>query len=230
VTPAAFLEAATGGDPATVRAALLVDPDLARTRNEAGVSVVALTVYAGRLALAREIAAERNDLDLFEASCVGALARVEAQLGAGNVDVEAVSPDGFRPLGFAAFFGHLPLLERLLALGAEVNAASRNSMKVCALHSAAAHGEPRRAIDLARPLLVAGADPNARQQGGHVPLHEVALGGNRELAELLLAHGADPRAATDAGETPAELARQQGHNALAAWLGELAAAQESAGS
>jgi len=44
--------------------------------------------------------------------------------------------------------------------------------------------------EAARLLLDAGADPNAAQQGGYVPLDEAEFNGKDELARLLRARGA----------------------------------------
>jgi ankyrin repeat protein len=63
-------------------------------------------------------------------------------------------------------------------------------------------------------LLQAGADPDARQQGGYTPLHEAALNGKLALVELLLANGADPALASDKGETAIEMARSKGERAV----------------
>jgi ankyrin repeat protein len=63
---------------------------------------------------------------------------------------------------------------------------------------------------MARLLLEAGADPNARRQGGFTPLHEAVTTCNVELAELLLAHGANPHLSNDEGDSPLQLAHAHG--------------------
>jgi ankyrin repeat protein len=73
-------------------------------------------------------------------------------------------------------------------------------------------------LDILRAVLEAGADPNVPQQQGFVPLHEAATNGSREMAELLVKHGANPRLANDAGKTSIDLATDNGHSELAAWL------------
>ena len=98
-----FIELATQGDDTAVRRALAAGATLASARGPDRVSVVSKLVYAGRLELARELAAARSDLDVFEASCVGDVTRVEA-LVAGANSFDVVSPDGFSPLGYAAYF------------------------------------------------------------------------------------------------------------------------------
>ena len=64
-------------------------------------------------------------------------------------------------------------------------------------------------------LLDAGADPNARQEGGFVPLHAAAHNGNERAGRSLLEHGADRSLATDDGRTAAGIAREAGHALLA---------------
>ncbi len=206
------------GDRAAVESALAEDAALARARSDAGVSVVALAVYAGQREIAAELAASGAALDVFEASCLGATDRVRELVAGDPGLIEAVSPDGFRPLGYSAFFGHLELLLFLVARGAAVDTPSENRMRVRPLHSAVAHHDAALAPRLAAPLLEAGADPDARQEGGFAPLHEAAYNGNVELIHLLLRHGArvDPR--NDAGATPRDLALEQGHEEAARLL------------
>jgi ankyrin repeat protein len=69
-----------------------------------------------------------------------------------------------------------------------------------------------------RLLLEAGADPNARQQGGFTPLHSAAHTDDVEMAGLLLAHGADPALVTDDGRDSARIAADDGSPGVAALL------------
>lgn len=124
-----------------------------------------------------------------------------------------MSPDGFSPVGFAAFFGHLSVLRELIDRGGRVDSPSQNRMRVCPLDSAPAHFDQRQAVELARIVLDAGANPNAQQQGGYTALHEAAINGNIALIELLLSHGADPTIANDEGTLAVDLARTSGHQA-----------------
>ena len=144
--------------------------------------------------------AERPDLTLFEAAAVGDTGRVRELLSLEPDSVGGWSPDGFTALHLAAFFGHEPVAAALLERGAEVGAVARNPIRVQALHSAAAGGHTA----VARLLLEHGADPNARQEGGFVPLHAAAQAGNDELYELLVASGADQDAVTDDDRTAAD--------------------------
>ena len=209
--PIQFIELATKGDEPAARAALGRDPGLARARSVQGVSVVCLAVYHGRHTLAVALAKLRTDLDIFEACCIGDAARVRGILAEYPDRVNAVSPDGFAPLGYTAFFGHPEVLRELIARGADVNAPARNPMAACPVNSAAAHSDPELALTLLRVLLDSGADPNGRQNGGYTALHEAALNGNVAMIRLLLERGANPGLANDEGALPGHLARSQGH-------------------
>nr|MDQ3070580.1 ankyrin repeat domain-containing protein [Acidobacteriota bacterium] len=89
-----------------------------------------------------------------------------------------------------------------------------NVARVTALHAAVAADETR----IARVLLDAGADVNARQQMDYTPLMGAAANARGDLLDLLLARGADPSLTTTAGKTAADLAREHGHEEVAARL------------
>jgi ankyrin repeat protein len=207
----AFVRALREGDDSAIESALHADPALARARDAQGVSVICLSVYLGRESIARRLCETRDDLDIFEASTVGDLARVRALLDAEPALVNAYAPDGFHPLGFACFFGRVEVASLLVARGADLEAASRNAMQVRPLHSAVAQSDPAVALRLAHDLLVAGASPNIAQQGGFTPLHEAALRGHGALVQLLLECGADPLARNADGQRPSDCARDGGH-------------------
>jgi uncharacterized protein len=128
--------------------------------------------------------------------------------------VNTFAPDGFFPLGLAAFFGHTRVVEFLLAHGADVAAVARNSQRVTALHGAVA----RRDVEIVKMLLERGADPNAKQERGFVPLHDAAANGNLALVQLLVTHGALVDARSEDGKTPGEMAAERGHADVAEWL------------
>jgi ankyrin repeat protein len=73
----------------------------------------------------------------------------------------------------------------------------------------------RRDVAIVKMLLEAGADPNARQERGFVPLHDAAANGNSALVEVLLNHGALSDVRTDDGKTPADMAAERGHHEVA---------------
>ncbi len=202
-----FLEAVKTGELELVKSMLQAEPQLVRAKDEQGVSTVLLSVYYGREAVTRLLLSTKPVLDIWEAAAVGDLPRVQELLGKDATLLNAYAPDGFTPLGLAAFFGHAAVLEMLLEGGAQVNLASRNAMQVRPLHSAVAQRDILAARQMAELLLAHGAEVNAVQMGSFTALHEAASRGDAALVRLLLAAGADPAACTDTGQTPRDLAK-----------------------
>jgi ankyrin repeat protein len=162
------------------------------------VSEILQAQYRGNTTRVEELLKAGPRLNIFEAAATGQTARVQELLSSNPSLVNAYAPDGFHPLGLAAFFGNKATVEALLEAGADVNQQSRESMKVSALHSAAAARRP----DIAELLLAKGANPNLRAEAGVTVLHEVAITGQIDLAEMLLKHGADPSVQDNSGKTP----------------------------
>jgi uncharacterized protein len=172
--------------------------------------------YSGNNARVEELLKARPALNVFEAAAIGHTARVRELLAANPSLLNAYAPDGFHPLGLAAFFGNKATVEALLHAGADVNQQSRESMKVSALHSAGAARRP----DIAEMLLAGGANPNVRAEAGVTVFHEAAITGQLDLAALLLEHGADVNAQDNAGKTPLDHAIDSKRDSMAAWLRE----------
>jgi len=105
----------------------------------------------------------------------------------------------------AAELGDTENIEKLLALGADVNGRERNGST--ALHWAVWAGH----TDASRLLLERGARADAQDDGGTTPLHLAAFKGDKEAIELLLAYGADINAKDKGGITPLHNAVMQGH-------------------
>jgi len=209
-----LFEAVKAGNLDDVRRLVTLAPSLAGARDANGVSAILLATYHGHRDVASALVEMGAPVDIFEASALGRTDRILALLDEDPARVSAFAPDGFYPLGLAAFFGQLEAVRVLIAAGADVQATARNAFKVQPVHAAAAS----RNLDILRAVLAAGGDPNVPQQQGFVPLHEAATSGNREMAELLVKHGANPRLANDAGKTSIDLATEKGHTDLAAYL------------
>jgi len=216
-----LIDAVKKGETATVQELLERQPALAAARDENNVSAVMLAVYYGHSGVARLFVERGAELDIFEACAIGDTDRARRLLEDDPSLANAVALDGHRPLGLACYFGHGELARMLLALGADVNAASRNAMSVTPLHAAVA----RRDVEIVRVLLDAGADVNARQQARYTALHSAAAAGDRALAEMLVARGADVDAQSEDGKTAAGLAAEKGHHALAEWLAAASASR-----
>jgi uncharacterized protein len=153
-----------------------------------------------------------GDLDVFEAAALGDEPRLRRLLDAEPALVSSYSADGFTALHFAAFFGRPAAVELLLDRGAEVDAFGRGWMTGTALHSAVS----RKSSSIAKRLLDAGANPNARQSAGWTPLHSAAHQGDVASLDLLLAAGADPSATNDEGRSVLQLAEERGDPATVA--------------
>jgi len=178
------------------------------------VSEILQAKYRGNTARVEELLKAGPTLNIFEAAATGQTARVRELLAGNPALVNAYAPDGFHPLGLAAFFGNKETVEALLQAGADVNQQSRESMKVSALHSSAAARRP----DIAALLLAKGADPNVREQAGVTVFHEVAVTGQIDLAEMLLQHGGDVNATDNSGKTPLAYAIDGKMDAMSGWL------------
>src|ERR1700749_1899471 len=118
-------------------------------RDENGVSAILEAVYQGRHDVVSELLASGVELDIFEAAATGQTAQLQRLIEQDPSLVNAYAPDGFTPLGLATFFGHAETVDALLAAGADVNAAYRETMKIAPLASAMAVGRN----DIARKLI-----------------------------------------------------------------------------
>ncbi len=183
-----LFDAIEAGNVAHVRQILAGEPDLAGCRNPDGLSVVMSARYRQNQDLVDAVLEAHPELDLFDAAALGRVDRLAELLDADPAQANAWATDGFPPLSLAAFFGQPQAVALLLGRGADVGAVSRNAMQVQPLHAATA----ARNAETVTLLLDAGADPNARQQGGWTPLAAARHAGQDAIADLLLAHGADP--------------------------------------
>lgn len=198
--------AIAASESARVDALLDGDSALASARNHQGLSAVLAALYCREADILTALLDRNPPLDLFEAAALGYHEVMIDLLDSGD-EIGAWSVDGFSALHLASFFGRVGTVRFLLDRGAAIDRPSRNGMKVTPLHSAAAG----RHAGIAALLLAAGADPNARQQGGWTPLHAAAQNGDVNLVRALLDHGALAETENDDGRTPASLAQERGH-------------------
>lgn len=117
---------------------------------------------------------------------------------------------GDTALHIAAAAYDAPLVNRLLAMGADANA--RNRLGATPLHGASdgqpdgSNWNPDAQVATLAELLAAGVDPNITDKRGVTPLHRAIRARCAAATRFLLEHGADPRRKTISGSTPMRLA------------------------
>jgi uncharacterized protein len=183
---AELFAAIEAGDDERARALIAADPTLASSRNEGGLSAVLFAKYRWEHGIAEALVDAGAGLDVFDAAATRRVETLRTLLAADHSLVELRSPDGFTALHYAAYFGDGPTIEALLSAGANPSAVAENPMRVQPLHSAAT----ARNLAGAQLLLDAGADANAEQQDGFLPLDSAVQNDDHEMQELLRAHGA----------------------------------------
>lgn len=178
-----------------------------------GLTPLMYAAYLERAEMVNFLRRNKSSLSFFEACIVGDVATLRAALNRGQ-SVNLRSPDGFTPMGLAAFFRQQEIVRMLADAGADINAKSTNTQQVGPLHAAVARSD----LSIIQLLLLRGADPNLPQQNLVRPLHDAAASGNVPAVAMLLMFGADAKAKTEDGRTAADLARIKGHADLAARL------------
>jgi len=214
---AELFAAIKGGDAKAVERLLEKDHGLVDARDAGGLSPILAALYHGKGDIATAILRRGPKLTVFEAAAAGALPRVRELVERDRAQANAVSPDGYSPLGLAAFFRRSDVAAYLLDRGADPRPASRQG-GFTPLHSAVATDAAAADLELVRRLLDAGADPNARSASGGTPLHTAAFTGDSAVLELLIAHGGDASIKNEQGKTPADIARERGHPEMARLL------------
>jgi ankyrin repeat protein len=210
----ALVAAIKRGDVEAVREIVRADPSRAAARDSTGLPVVLLALFHRQREVAQALLDAEPELGVLEAAATGRADRLRELLDADAGARHARTPEGFTPLGLAAFLGGPEAVRVLLDRGADPDDDADNQFGVRPVNAAAAAHDHATM----RLLLAAGADPNARQQGGFTPLHEAAHTDDVEMAELLLAHGADPALAADDGRDSARMAADDGSTRVAALL------------
>jgi len=166
-----------------------------------GEDVNAPSTFSGYTAL--HLAIVRGEMELLE------------QLLALGADPHCTCSQGSRAIHLAVVHKAPPeMFARLEALGVDLSAA--NARGFTALHAAAEVDNPW-AVGW---LLDRGLDRGARTVPGHTALHVACALGHLPVAQALVARGADVGATSPDG-VALELARREGHPAVAAWLSSL---------
>ena len=117
---------------------------------------------------------------------------------------------GDTPLHVAAAGYRTKLVEDLIRRGAQVDAGNRRGASPLHYATDGAPGsptwDPRAQRDTIVCLLDAGADPNAADKSGTMPLHRAVRNRCAAAVEALLEGGADRDATNGRGSTPSKLA------------------------
>lgn len=184
---------------------LIDNPSLAGIKTEQGISLLQFAAYCKNNLAIDILKKYIQNLDIFEAACIGDIETVHQLLNKTPELLNSFSSDGFTSLGLASFFGHLSLVNLLLDKGANPNIASNNQFKVAPIHSACAISH----FEIVKILIKNGADINTKQMQGFTPLHSAAYNGQTKLAKLLIDNGADINAKMDNGNTPLFLAKEK---------------------
>ncbi|XP_063992926.1 poly [ADP-ribose] polymerase tankyrase [Diachasmimorpha longicaudata] len=147
---------------------------------------------------------EDVEVQLLEASKSGDLTAVERILQANPHAVNCRDLDGRHstPLHFAAGYNRVPVVEYLLANGADVHAKDKGGL--VPLHNACSYGH----YEVTELLVKHGASVNVADLWRFTPLHEAAAKGKCEIVRLLLRHGADASKKNRDGATPLDLVRE----------------------
>jgi len=148
-------------------------------------------------------AQQQKDTDFksqaFELAQQGDIVQMKALLDKHPEVVNAQDNHGVTPLHWAIAAGSAPVVELLLAKGAEVNPTDNNT-------SPAPIAVRQPNIVITRLVLERVTDINARYDGKDTLLHIAAKAHNAKAVELLLARGASLYMGGDMGNTPLDIA------------------------
>jgi len=203
--PPEFIDAVKRGDLSKVRELVKENPALLNARTKRGLSPVLVALYSGQKVAAANLIAMGADLDVYDAAAAGRLDRVRALVERDPALVNAISAEGFPPMGLAAYLGHEEVVEYLISKGAEVNYAAPPT-GFTAL-TGAVNSRHARIVDL---LLKHGAEVNHVYEGTITPLLNAVANGDANLVRVLLDHGADPNLGTFEGKNALDLATEKG--------------------
>lgn len=128
--------------------------------------------------------------DLFASYCkTGNSAEVEAYLKKG-FNPNYIHRDYKTPLMIAAEKGHLPIVEALIAAGADLNVVSSHGGTTALIEAIASTNDTH--IEIIKRLLAAKANPDIHGRLTLPPIHVALRVDRREVVELLLKANANP--------------------------------------
>jgi uncharacterized damage-inducible protein DinB len=207
--------AVSANDVETIQQITAVHPPLANGIGQNGLSLLMNAIYQGKTAVIEALRAAGAEPDIFAASALGDLARLQTVTEQGSGYINIFAKDGFTPLQLACYFNQEAAALWLIEQGAAVNAIAKNNIQIAPIHAAATHGN----LIILRTLLEKGADVNAAQDGGFTAVHQAAHRNNVPMAELLLQFDANPHQPDAKGQTALQLAQAEGNDEVTAVLG-----------
>jgi uncharacterized protein len=208
--PLDFIDAVQRGDMAKVRELAKSNPALLNSRTKRGLSPVLVAIYSGQRVVAANLIAMGAELDVHDAAAAGRLDRVRELVERDPSLANALSAEGFPPIGLAAYLDHREVVEYLLSKGADVNFAAPTT-GFTALTGAVS----QRHVAVVETLLKHGADPNHVYEGALTPLVVATTHGDANLVRLLIDHGADPTLGTAEGKSALDIAMEKGLKEIA---------------
>jgi ankyrin len=122
-----------------------------------------------------------------------------------NYDPNIMSSTNFTPLHVAARYGHFGIAEHLIAFGANVDQAAKNS--IVPLHVAAKWGK----VDISELLVTKGAKIDYKTKDGLTALHCASRNGHDLVVDKLLILNADYKIKTKSGLSALHMAAQGNH-------------------
>lgn len=135
--------------------------------------------------------------ELHKAAQAESIARTNALVSTGSIDINEAGPRGVTPLMMAAEKDHAHVVKILLNKGANVSISSRTGFS--ALTYSVGHGH----VPATKLLLEAGADVEVKTEAGCTPLHLAVDRGHSHVTRLMIEAGADAdRRFPEEGQTP----------------------------
>src|SRR5215207_8963658 len=116
-----LFDAIKSGNVADVKRLIQENPALKQARDASGASAILSATYNMKPDVVEALVSLGAPIDIFEASVLGKVDRIEEILNATPQRVTEHAPDGFTPVALAAFFGQPHAVNALIAAGADVN-------------------------------------------------------------------------------------------------------------
>lgn len=169
---------AAHGDMAKVKAALAQNPDLLNENASWVETPIQAAAHTGSREIAEYLLQQGAPLDICTAAMLGYEDEVASMLEENPILSQASGAHSIPVMYFAAISGSIPIAERLLAAGADVNAGEGGNTP---LHGAAGFGREA----MARWLLEHDANPYATDFNGKTPVEVAQANRHSVITELL---------------------------------------------